>query len=57
MDHDFRTIFGRQFRKEFRVSDALPAPMKKALELLARKQYGENDNLPHEYVRKLDPCR
>jgi hypothetical protein len=57
MDHDFRTVFGRQFRKEFGVSDSLPAPMKKVLELLERKQNGENDNLPRDYVRKLRSCR
>ena len=36
MQRDLKIILGQQLRKEFRVSDDLPFPMRKALEALAK---------------------
>jgi hypothetical protein len=45
MEREFKKAFGKQLRKEFQVSDGLPASMVRALGALTAK-YGDNDNLP-----------
>jgi hypothetical protein len=44
MDSDFRIIFGRQLRKEFRVSDRLPHTINAAIKALAGVPARESDN-------------
>jgi hypothetical protein len=38
MERHFKSMFGKQFRKEFVVPDDLPFPMRKALEALANNE-------------------
>jgi len=45
MEREFRKVFGKQLRKEFRVSGGLPTSIGRALSALASK-HSNNDNLP-----------
>jgi hypothetical protein len=45
MERELKKAFGKQLRKELRVSDELPDAIVKALEVLASK-HGHNDNRP-----------
>jgi hypothetical protein len=53
MEREFRKAFGKQLRKEFRISDRLPDAIERALAVLASK-HSCNDNPPAEAADRAE---